>query len=604
MTEGTSIIESEQHLAGYAQVTRELPATDRELRAIRVSLLASFTIDPLLPFLKVEAAEQGFGVNVHTAAINTFRQQLIDPNSDCIGHDTEIVFLAPLLRDVCPWLEEDFLSLSASQVEAHSAEVVEDLISCLRTFRTHSQADIVLHNFNLPARPLLGIHEPASKQSQTEAIRQLNRRLADAATDLPGVYLLDFDRLCADVGYQRWENCKAWHLGRAPLATETLRELSKCYAAFLNSIQGSPRKCLVLDLDNTLWGGVLGEDGISGIKLGHTYPANIFRTVQREILQLQRRGVLLAVNSKNNWADVEEVFESHPDMVLKRDHFASLRVNWRSKPKNMLEIADELAIGVDSLVFLDDNPAECELMRQSLPEVLTWQASDGLGRPDPLGALQLLRDSIVFDRLAVTSESQLRGLIYRQQADRETFRKSSQSMNDFLSGLEMRARVSVADDFTFPRIVELLGKTNQFNLTTHRHSAAQIEEFVQRPDCGVFTLQLVDRFGDNGIVGVAIVELHEGTARVDSFLLSCRVIGRTVETAFLSFLIDWARRHGAENIEGEFIPTAKNTPAAGFYADHGFAKIDASDSSTRWRWNTSCALIQWPPYIRKDENGC
>jgi FkbH-like protein len=587
-------------LAAYTQAARQLRELGEHLRPARVALLASFTAGPLVPFMQVEAARAGFSAEVYLAPFNSARQELLDPESKCLKQGPDVVFVAQLLAEVCPPLADDFLGLHEEQVQQHTEEIVADTLAMLQTFRRHSQAAVVIHNFALPSYPILGIHEAASGVSQTEAIRRLNARLADAVKSVPGVHVLDFDRLCADLGYRNWRDDKMWYLGRAPLSAVALPALARLQAAFVQTLLAGPRKCLVLDLDNTLWGGIIGEDGLAGIKLGRTYPGNVYRDIQQAALHLYRRGILLAVNSKNNPADVEDVFRSHPEMVLKREHFASVRINWRPKPENMVAIADELNIGLDSLVFLDDSPAECALMRQTLPQVLTLEGYGANGAADPQRVYQTLAQGSMFARISFTAEDRGRGEMYRQQAARAQLRQAASSIEDYLRGLQMTVHIAVVDNFTFPRVVDLIQKTNQFNLTTRRHSAAQLAEMIAGPDSRAFAVRVADRFGDNGIVGAAIVRVQDSTACIDTLLLSCRIIGRTVETALLSFLADWARARGATVLEGDFIATAKNAPAADFYARHGFTRVSGNGdaASGHWQLRLDQVPFQWPSYIR------
>lgn len=580
-------------MAAYMQAAREVRLLDERLRSIQLSLLSTFTIDSLVPYLEVEAARKGFAADIYVGLFNAVRQELLNPNSGRLVHRSDVVFIAQHLSDVCPPLTNDYRMLDGTQLEQYIEKIISDIVATLKEFRKLSQAVVVVHNFALSAYPLLGIYEVMAQGSQTDAIRRLNATLVDAVRVVPAVYVLDYERLCADVGYRNWYDAKMWCLGRAPLSAQALPALARIQAAFVQAILGSPRKCLVLDLDNTLWGGVVGEDGLAGIKLGYTYPGNAFRHFQQVVLQLYRRGVLLAINSKNNQADVEEVFRSHPDMVLKLEHFASTRINWREKPENMLEIADEVNIGLDSLVFFDDSPVERALMRQALPQILTLEVpSDLLEYP------QVLLESRAFDKLSFTDEDRRRGEMYREQVTRRQLEKSATSLQEFYSGLQMTVSICPVDEFAFPRVLDLVHKTNQFNLTTRRHSASQLMEMIADPKCGVFYLRVTDRFGDNGIVGVAIVQIQGGAAYIDTLLLSCRVIGRTVETAFLSILVDWARTRGVAEMEGEFIPTAKNAPAADFYARHGFTQVSTDGVGSRWRLMLDDVPFRWPAYIQ------
>jgi FkbH-like protein len=581
-------------LAAYQALARELAHVAPALRPARVAILSSFTIDQVLPFLRVEAARDGLCADVHVAPFNTVSQQLLDPQSGCARHRPDVVFVCVLLEDLCPRLAGDFLSLDREAADRLIDETVSSISSTLTAFRSHSTAIVVVSNFVVPATLLAGAADGGAGDSQADAIRRLNLRLAEAASAIPGVYIQDVDRLAAHVGQSRWYDSRMWALARAPLSAHALPALAASQSAFLRAALAPPRKCLVLDLDNTLWGGILGEDGLGGIKLGHTYPGNAFRAFQQHLLSLFRRGILLAINSKNNPADVDEVFRAHPDMVLAREHFSAVRVNWREKSANMIDIANELAIGLDALVFFDDSAVECALMKRALPEVLTIHAPK-----DVLSYAQTLARSHAFERLAITGDDRRRGEMYQAQAARRQELEASGSVDAFLDGLEMAADIRPLDQLTFARAVELSQKTNQFNLTTRRYTAPELAGVMRAADRGAFSLRLADRFGDNGVVGFAVVEGRGDVAAIDTFLLSCRVIGRRVETALLSFIADWARVRGFRTLEGDFIPTKKNAPAAGFFADHGFTRVGGSDTgASTWRLPLSTAGVPWPSCIR------
>jgi FkbH-like protein len=580
--------------AAYAAAAREIESRSGELQPVRVAILSSHTIDPIVPYLKVEAARHELYADHYVGGFNAVQQELRGASSGCVGFRPDVVFVAQLLCDVCPPLASDFLRLGSDEVEQLIDETVADYVAAIAAFRQHSSAAIIVHNFTAPRAAALGVYDIMAEHSETAAVRRLNARMAEALAAVAGVSVLDYDGLAAHVGYRHWYDDRLWHLARIPLTSAGLLALARRQAVCLQALFGRRRKCLALDLDNTLWGDVLGEVGAAGIQLGQTYPGNVYRSFQEYLLRLHRRGVLLAIVSKNNPGEVEEVLNGHPGMVLKPEHFASQRVNWRPKPQNLAEIAEELSIATDSFVFFDDQAAECELMRQTLPEVLTIVA--------PSEALQFadaIETSGAFERLSVTSEDRERGRMYRRRAIGQREARLG-SLDEFLRGLNMSASVRPTDAFAFPRVLDLLAKTNQFNVTTRRYSADQLRATIDDPRCGVFHLHLTDRLGDNGIVGVAIVRIDEQTAQIESFLLSCRVIGRTAETALLSFVTDWARRRGATAVEGEFRPTPKNAPAADFYMRHGFASVPQPGSASRWRL-TSESPVPWPPYIQITE---
>lgn len=588
------VLDERPTVAAYARAALEIQRFADSLRTVRVSMLASFTIDMQLPYFAVESARRGFAADVYVGPFNTVEQELLSPDSGCARHNPDVVFVARLLSDVCPPLALDFLSLNDAQREQCVRAITTDTVAMLTAFREHSRAAVILHNFAPPPHPCLGLFEVMAEGSQTETVRKLNASLVNAVRGIPGVYVLDFDRLTAELGYRNCYDERLWYLGRSPLSAIVLPCLAATQTSVIQALFGIPRKCLVLDLDNTLWGGVVGEDGLAGIQLGHSYPGNVYRDFQRAILELRRRGVLLAINSKNNPGDVEEVFRRHPDMVLKWEDFACVSVNWREKPENMVEIAAELNVGLESLVFFDDNPAERERMRSALPQVLTLPVPD-----DPSQYVRALLESRAFDRLSRTDEDRRRTEMYREQEGRRKLESSAGSVEEFLSSLGTMVSVAPVDELSFPRALDLLHKTNQFNLTTRRHSAAELTSLLANPDFAAFTARVSDRFGDSGIVGVAIIGIREKVAFIDSLLLSCRVIGRRVETAFLSFLVDWARSRGARVLEGEFIRTAKNEPAADFYGRHGFLAVDSTEAAGRWSLDLQNVPFEWPACIQR-----
>ncbi len=553
--------------AAYAKAAKRLAESDTALEPLRIALLASFTIDPLVPYLHVEAARRGFAADLYIAPYNSVRRELLDPASGCAAHRPHLVFIAQLLEDVSPRAAAAILDLDRKQSEAAIDEILSDLTRPLDRFRSTCDSTLVIHNFAQRIRPQLGIYEASAVDSQSAWIRRLNTRLGRALTEHPAQHLLDFDRLCADVGYQRWRNPSMWYLGRAPLATEALRELAGTYGAFLQATHSTPKKVLVLDLDNTLWGGVIGEDGLAGIHLGHDYPGNVYRQFQATILDLYRRGVVLAISSKNNPADVDEVFTRHSDMILRPEHFAARRVNWAPKPRNLAEIAVELDLGLDSFVFFDDSPIEREQMRQAHPDVEVLEVP-----ATPIGYEDCLLRHRWFDQLSLTEEDRGRGKMYRARASRRELRDSVTDLDGYLADLDTTIAVTPCDAASFDRVHSLLAKTNQFNLTTRRISRQELASLLEDPTAGIFCLRVSDRFGDSGLVGAAIVKTEGREAILDSFLLSCRVIGRAVETALLCRVVDWCRAQNAVHLLGEFRPTAKNTPAAGFLEEHGFER--------------------------------
>lgn len=579
-------------VAAYCAASRQLAATAAELPVVRIALLSSFTIEPLTPFLKVETARRGWQADVMVARFNTARQELLDPDGELVRFGPDIVFVAELLQDVCPDLADGWAMPAAAEIDGLIESAVASLASAISVFRSSSQAPVVVHNFALPRQAVMGVYDSMAESSQVAAIQRLNHRLGVELSRLPGVYVLDVALNAARVGLDGWHDERMWLLARTPLSTAAMVALARAQATFVRLLREPARKCLALDLDNTLWGGVVGDLGVSGIALGPVYPGNAFLQFQQFVLSLYHRGVVLAALSKNNEADVDEVFERHPAMILRRHHFAAVRINWQPKAENIREVAEELSLGTDAFVFFDDDGAECAWMRELRPEVLTVQAPQDLTR---------FKDAVIatgaFERLSMTAEDRRRGEMYAAASLRRRAAGAARSVDEFLESLAMSAVVRPADHEQLPRVADLLAKTNQFNMTTRRHSVADVAAMHASSDHEIFTLQLSDRFGDSGLVGVAIVRRDAADAVVDSLLLSCRVIGRRAETALLSCVVAWAREHGLHRVIGEFIPTAKNAPAVDCYQKHGFAPLPADGAVARWALAVQQGGIAWPSCI-------
>jgi FkbH-like protein len=361
---------------------------------------------------------------------------------------------------------------------------------------------------------------------------------------------------------------------------------------FVLPLMGRTCKALAIDLDNTLWGGVIGEDGMTGIKLSAEYPGAAFLNLQRAILDLYQRGVILAACSKNNLADAMEAIETHPHMLLRPHHFAALRINWQDKAQNLREIASELNIGIDAIAFLDDNPVERNRVRGEVPEVQVLELP-----ADPMNYAQALREWPVFERLTLSAEDRERGRMYAENRQRAEMEQSAGSLEDFYRGLQMEAIMGQVTPDTLARTAQLTQKTNQFNLTTRRYSEQEIEAMRHDPAYQVVTLKVRDRFGDNGLVGVAITRTEGETCEIDTFLLSCRVIGRTIETAILSHLAEQARQQGATLLQGWFLPTKKNAPARDFYAQHDFQPVQEREDGTLWQRDIANTPVLCPPWV-------
>ncbi len=560
----------------------------------RLAILRSFTVEAVVPLLRAGAAVGGIDLHVQIGDFNAYAQEILDPDSQLYHFDPHIVILAVQTRDIAPELWRDFAGLSPKDVEACTERVTGNFADWISTFRSRSQAHVVLHTLDVPPRPIQGVLDAQLETGQTEAIRRVNRQLVRIAQQHTGVYVLDYDGLVAQHGRTLWYDEQKWLTLRMPIAADCLIHLADEWLRFIHPLTGKVCKALVCDLDNTLWGGVIGEDGLDGIQLGVEYPGAAYRELQRAILDLYQRGIILAICSKNNPDDAMEALEKHPDMLLRPEHFASLKINWQDKALNLCEIAEELNIGIDAVAMLDDSPVERQLVRSQLPEATVIDLPS-----DPMGYAAALRQSPVFQRLSLSAEDHTRGQMYAQQRQRTELQHRTGSLEAFYHSLEMEAEIGLVTPQTLQRVAQLTQKTNQFNLTTRRYSEQQISEFAADPACRVYWVRVTDRFGDNGIVGVAITRQQDQVWELDTFLLSCRVIGRTVETAMLATIAEQAREAGARRLVGWFVPTKKNAPARDFYQRHGFQCSTERDGASCWEFDITKEQIDPPQWIHR-----
>lgn len=558
--------------AGFERIAPEIP-----LVACKLALLRSFTVEPLVALLRAAAFSAGIRLEVWISDFNTYVQEILNPQSALYAFQPDCVILAAHSADLAPKLWSGFSALSPAEAEAAVKEVNARLRNLVDAFRGQSPAHLIVHNLVQPLVPSAGVLDARSAYGQRKAFEQINDDLRQMASQTTGVYLLDYDALVARHGRQNWADPRKWHTMRLPIGSKQMIHVVDEWMKLLHPITGKIAKVVVVDLDNTLWGGVIAEDGMAGIQLGSEYPGVAFQELQRVLLDVYQRGILLAVASKNNAADAMEAINSHPGMVLRAGHLAALRINWNSKARSLREIASELNLGIDSLVFIDDNPVERSLIRRELPEVTVLDLPK-----DPLEYAQVVRDCPALERLYISEEDRQRGKYYAVERRRAELEQTSASPEDFLRSLKQVVEIRPVSPMTLARVAQLTQKTNQFNLTTRRYSEQQVRQMSSSVDMQVFSMRVEDVYSDNGLVGVAILNYRESTCEIDTFLLSCRVIGRTVETALLAFLCRQAMERGAKVMEGWFLPTKKNAPARAFYAGNGFQAVEETELGTRF----------------------
>lgn len=565
------------------------------LKPVRLALLSSFSSEFLHDSLVALGFASGLKIELLQAGFGTFRQELLNPDSALYAWSPDVVVLAIEGEDWLPELYRNYMDLPASGGSDAVRRFTDELGTLVAAFRARSRSPLLLHNLALPAWRALGLLDARTDGGQGQLIGDANAAVAKLARAADGVHVVDYAALVNRYGALNWYDDRMRLYAKAPIAGPMQPHLTAEYVKFLAAIVGAARKCLVVDLDNTLWGGVVGEDGVDGIALDANYPGSAFVEFQHCLLDLHARGVILAVASKNNPDDVDEVFARHRFMVLKKEHFAAAEIHWEPKSQSLVRISERLSIGLEHIVFVDDNPAECEEVRRALPMVRVLQLP-----AQPERYCRVLQEAGLFDTLSLSAEDRRRGALYRQRAQAEAARGNVASVEDYYRDLAMELAIAPIDRVTLSRAAQLTQKTNQFNVTTRRYSEAEISARMEAPDWIATTIGVKDRFGDNGIVGVLMAQ-HAGQAvEVDTLLLSCRVIGRTVETAMLAHLCDAASRCGATEIRANVVATPKNVPARDVFERHGFLKTAGDGSgTTSWRLDLAGGRVDWPAWFRR-----
>lgn len=546
----------------------------KKLPPLRISVLRNITIEPIEPYLKYFFAKTGYNATIKFGAYDNILQEALMPDNP-LFKDTKAVLVYCYLDQLSWDLARNFCALSAEIVQQEISRITGFFQTVISGIRRQSPVMILWHGLELPDAPNYGIFDSQNSPGQKETVTQLNQTLQNILWQTPNAFYVDMNNCLARVGSGQFYDSRYWHISNAPYSRDGLWEIAGEDLKFLRSVMGKRKKCLVLDCDNVLWGGIIGEDGMDQIKLGKTYPGSTYYEFQQEVLNLYHTGVVIALCSKNNEEDVWEVFRNHPEMLLKEDHISAARINWEDKAANIRAIAAELNIGLDAIVFADDNEFEINLVNQLLTEVETIH----LPVSQAQNSRRILASCGLFDTVSLTEEDRLKTQMYKAEQKRTEFKTTITSMEDYYRSLEMEIEVNRADDFSIQRIAQLTQKTNQFNMTTRRYSEGDIKKIVQSANHDVLYIKVKDKFGSSGLVGVSILEYKNNEALLDTYLLSCRILGRGIENVFLTATLLVAKKHGSQTIKAEYIPSAKNALAEPFYPDNGFTLKDSGKTS-------------------------
>jgi FkbH-like protein len=550
---------------------------DTILARFKLGLLGSGTLSLISSAIPGSGARHLTLIEVVQGDYGRSLEDALNPASSIRSAELDGVLLAFDYRD---------LHLDAPVADPKAAaERVDAAFSHLQTIAEHLRPSLrgplLMQTVVPPAEPLFGSLDAAEAGSSFAMVTALNRRIAQWIAESEDV-LVDAARLANSVGLQIWHDHAQWHAAKLPFAPELVPLYADFVSRTVAAIRGKSRKCLVLDLDNTLWGGVIGDDGPEGIRLGQgSGEGEAYLAIQRTALTYRSRGIVLAVSSKNDEAVAREPFRTHPEMLLKEEHIAVFQANWTDKASNLRAIAEQLNIGIDSLVFLDDNPFEREQVRRELPLVAVPELP-----AEPALYPAVLAWAGYFEAVTISTEDRKRADLYQANATRAAALAESTDMESYLRSLDMTCTIRPFDRVGRARIAQLINKSNQFNLTTHRYTESQVAAMEGAP--GKFTMQvrLADKFGDHGMISVVVFD-KSGDAWVnDIWLMSCRVLGRRVEEAVLACVCAAAEAEGAKQLIGRYLPSAKNKMVADHYGKLGFTRIEESTGgATVWALN-------------------
>lgn len=564
------------------------------LIATRVAILGGSTTTEVKSMLELFLLAHGIQPSFYESNYGRYREDVLFDNPELWNFRPEIVFIHTNWRNI---LEFPELAAAEADVEQRIRREMERFESLWTRIHTELGAIIIQNNFDLPNLRPLGNLEASELFGRVNFLLRMNAEFARYARDHSRLLINDILYLSAQVGLPEWFGRSYWynfHMALSPTATVAL---ARNVAGTIKSIYGKSKKCLVLDLDNTLWGGIVGDDGVQNLILGRDHPVGeAFLDFQRYVKDLRQRGVILAVCTKNDAENAKEGF-AHPDSILKLDDFSAFKANWNPKPGNISEIAAELNIGLDSIVFVDDNPAERALVAEQLPEVAVPDVGADVSR-----FAELLEQERYFEADRVVQDDLNRSAYYNSNAQRSSFQAGFQDYGEFLATLEMTAEIGPFSPIYLQRITQLINKTNQFNLTTRRYTFAEVESIARDSSCITLYGRLADRFGDNGLVSVLIGRVVEETVELDLWLMSCRVLNRELELAMFDALVEQCQARRLSKIVGVYIPSKKNSMVAGHYASLGFIRVgETSEGRESWHYDLRQIYSLKARFIRRAE---
>jgi len=558
----------------------------------RIAILGGSTTAEVKSMLELFLLMHGIQPSFYESAYNRYYEDVLFGNPDLLNFKPDITFIHTTWQNVSEFPE---LMESEADVAQRVRREMARFESLWEKIEAELSAIIIQNNFDLPIHRPLGNLESSELFGRVNFLHRLNAEFAGYARKHSRFSVNDIHYLSAQMGLAQWFGHSYWYNFHMALSPKATIALARNVAGIVKAIYGRSKKCLVLDLDNTLWGGVVGDDGVQNLILGRDHPVGeAFLDFQRYVKNLQRRGVILAVCSKNDTENAKEGF-SHPDSILKPEDFGAFKANWNPKPDNIREIAEELNIGLDSIVFVDDNPAERALVADQLAEVAVPDVGSDVSK-----FAEALEHERYFETGRVVQDDLNRSAYYSSNAQRSASEANFRDYGEFLASLEMAAEIGPFSPVYLERITQLINKTNQFNLTTRRYTGAEVEAISR--DSAFVTLygRLADKFGDNGLVSILIGRVVGKAVELDLWLMSCRVLNREMEFAMFDALVEQCQARGVRQIVGVYIPSKKNRMVANHYAGLGFTRLnESSEVHESWHFDIPDTYSARTRFIRR-----
>src|SRR3989338_1527173 len=557
--------------------------------SIKIAILGNFTLSEIRDVLDAKCTQCGFKLDYYEGSYNQYQRDLLTTRSGLYSFNPDFTIL---FLDIQSLFGDVYFSpyrMNEKTRRVFIRKKVRELTQLVTVFKNNCHGKLLIHNFSVPTYSPLGILENVQPFGFFEMVEYLNRKLSKFFQLDSQVFIYDYNSFLNRHGKMQAVDPKMYYIADLRLKRQLIPLLCDDYLRYINAIKGRARKCIILDLDNTLWGRVLGEDGIEGIQLGTTAPGNAYLEFQKYLLSLHERGIILAINSQNNAEDVQKVFEEHPYMILKENNFASLQINWENKVIKLDNISKELNLGLDSFIFIDDDPVQRAWVRKIRPEVFVpeWPS-------DPAHYVRALQGIKELETIQITEEDRNRGVLYAQERQRRLAKAAVLDTLEFLRSLNLKIEIQPINNFNLPRISQLTLRTNQFNMTTRRYSEDELHRLIANQDTEIYAALIKDRFGDYGMTGALFLKEDKEALVVNNFILSCRVLGKDIETALLAFIIQYAEKNRMKKILIKLIPTKKNIPAQHFLAQAQFKKIMQENETEIW-----CLDVKKGPFYPK-----